>query len=80
MIKHSVAKAARRHGNVGDKRLLRWWLRQISAEIWRRAAKADFWSLIAFEAGLFTWMGLMFFVFFTDPHLEANSAVFWFLM
>ena len=46
----------------------------------RRAAKADFWSLIAFEAGLFTWMGLMFFVFFTDPHLEANSAVFWFLM
>ncbi|MEO1059320.1 MAG: DUF4396 domain-containing protein [Actinomycetota bacterium] len=46
----------------------------------RRAAKADFWSLTAFEVGLFTWMGLMFFVFFTDPHLEANSAVFWFLM
>ena len=39
MIKLSVAKAIRRRGNVGGERLLRWWLRQISAEIWRRAAK-----------------------------------------
>lgn len=45
-----------------------------------RAAKADVLSLTAFEIGLFTWMGLMFWVFFTDPHLMPNSAAFWFLM
>jgi len=45
-----------------------------------RAAKADVWSLTAFEVGLFSWMALMYFVFFTDPHLDASSATFWFLM
>ena len=54
--------------------------RQSTGVLLRRAAKADVWSLTAFEVGLFGWMALMFFVFFTDPHLEANSAVFWFLM
>lgn len=44
------------------------------------AAKADVWSLTAFEVGLFTWMALMFFVFFPDPHLEPNEASYWFLM
>lgn len=45
-----------------------------------RAAKADVWSLTAFEVGLFSWMALMFFVFFPDPHLEPNEASYWFLM
>lgn len=46
----------------------------------RRAAKADVWSLTAFEIGLFSWMAVMFFVLFPDPHLDAGSATFWFLM
>ena len=29
-----------------------------------RAAKADVWSLSAFEVGLFSWMAVMFFVLF----------------
>lgn len=49
-------------------------------ELIGRAAKADVWSLTAFEVGLFGWMALMFWVFFPDPHLEADSATFWFLM
>jgi hypothetical protein len=34
----------------------------------------------AFEVGLFTWMALMFWVFFPDPHLEPDTASSWFLM
>lgn len=45
-----------------------------------RAARADVLSLSAFEVGLFTWMGLMFWVFFPDPHLTPNEASYWFLM
>ncbi len=45
-----------------------------------RAAKADVLSLSAFEIGLFSWMALMFWVFFPDPHLEPNRASYWFLM
>lgn len=45
-----------------------------------RAAKADVWSLSAFEVGLFGWMALMFWVFFPDPHLEPDTASYWFLM
>lgn len=46
----------------------------------RRAAKADVWSLTAFEVGLFGWMALMWWVFFPDPHLTPASTTFWFLM
>jgi hypothetical protein len=49
-------------------------------ELARRTAKADAYSLTAFELGLFAWMGLTFFVFFTDPHLQPDSVVFWFMM
>ena len=45
-----------------------------------QAAKADVWSLTAFEVGLFGWMALMWWVLFPDPHLEPNTASFWFLM
>jgi hypothetical protein len=37
-------------------------------------------SLTAFEVGLFAWMALMFWVFFPNPHLEPNTATYWFLM
>ena len=44
------------------------------------AAKADILSLTAFEVGLFGWMALTSLVFFPDPHLHADSPVYWFLM
>ena len=45
------------------------------------AAKADFISLTAFEAGLFGWMAVMAFVLFPAPHqLMPNSVAFWLLM
>jgi hypothetical protein len=49
-------------------------------EIARRTVKADLFSLTAFEVGLFAWMGLVWFVFFTSPHLTPTSVVFWFMM
>jgi hypothetical protein len=49
-------------------------------EITRRTLKADLFSLTAFEIGLFAWMGLAYFVFFTDPHLAPDQIVFWFMM
>ncbi len=44
------------------------------------AAKADFLAITAFEIGLFGWMALMFFVFFTSPRLATNNPVFWFFI
>jgi hypothetical protein len=45
------------------------------------AAKADFISLTAFEAGLFGWMAIMAFVLFPAPHhLMPSSAPYWLLM
>ena len=44
------------------------------------ALKSDTLSVITFEIGLFGWMALMFFVFFTNPHLKPNHAAYWFLM
>jgi hypothetical protein len=45
------------------------------------AAKADFISLTAFEAGLFGWMAVMAFVLFPAPHhLMPSSAAYWLLM
>lgn len=49
-------------------------------ELVRRTAKADAYSLTAFEVGLFAWMALTFFVLFTSPHLTPTSPVFWFMM
>ncbi|MGH8128584.1 MAG: DUF4396 domain-containing protein [Gammaproteobacteria bacterium] len=42
------------------------------------AIKADTLSLVAFEIGLFGWMALVQLVWF--PGLEANTALFWFMM
>jgi hypothetical protein len=44
------------------------------------ALKSDTLSVITFELGLFGWMALMFFVFFSKPHLKPDHAAYWFLM
>jgi hypothetical protein len=46
--------------------------------IWA-AIKADTFSLIAFQVGMYAWMAIYQKVIF-HPHLEANSPVFWFMM
>lgn len=45
----------------------------------KNAIKADTWSLIAFEIGMFGWMALTHYVFFGGMP-EPNTAVFWFMM
>jgi hypothetical protein len=42
--------------------------------------KADTLSLTTFEIGMFGWMALVQLVFFTDPHLTADHASYWFMM
>jgi hypothetical protein len=49
-------------------------------ELARRTLQSDALSLTAFELGLFAWMGLTYFVFFTNPHIAADDPVFWFMM
>lgn len=44
------------------------------------AAKSDVIALSSFEIGLFGWMALMRFVFFSAPHLEPSSPVYWLFM
>src|SRR5699024_5644559 len=43
------------------------------------AIKADTLALISFEIGMFGWMALVHFVFFTQPP-EPTTAVYWFMM
>jgi hypothetical protein len=45
-----------------------------------RAIRADTLTVLAFEAGLFGWMALMFFVFFPNPHLKPDHAGYWLMM
>ncbi|WP_085523719.1 DUF4396 domain-containing protein [Tuberibacillus sp. Marseille-P3662] len=45
----------------------------------KNAIKADTWSLIAFEIGMFGWMALAHYVFFVQMP-ESTTAVFWFMM
>lgn len=44
------------------------------------ALKADTLSILAFEVGLFGWMALTYFVFFSSPHLMPTTATYWFMM
>jgi hypothetical protein len=44
------------------------------------AAKSDVVALSAFEIGLFGWMALMQYVFFTSPGLYPDSPVYWLFM
>ncbi|MGH8428260.1 MAG: DUF4396 domain-containing protein [Gammaproteobacteria bacterium] len=48
-----------------------------TAALWA-AIKVDTLSLVAFEIGLFGWMALVQLLWF--PGLEANTALFWFMM
>jgi hypothetical protein len=45
-----------------------------------QAIRADTFSIVSFQAGLFAWMALTYFVIFPGPHLHPNEAVFWFMM
>jgi len=45
----------------------------------REALKADTLSIIAFQAGMYAWMAVTFFVLFHPP-LVANNPIFWFMM
>lgn len=44
------------------------------------AIRADTFSIVAFEIGLFAWMALTHYVLFPAPHLLPNEALFWFMM
>lgn len=44
------------------------------------AIKADTLSILAFQVGMYAWMGLAYFKIFAAPHLEPNSPVFWLSM
>ncbi|KHL17801.1 uncharacterized protein DUF4396 [Mumia flava] len=46
----------------------------------RVAAKADFWSLTAWEVGMFGWMAVVVFVLFPDPHLAPDQVTYWLMM
>jgi hypothetical protein len=56
-------------------------MRNLSAiEGLKAALKSDTLAIITFEIGLFGWMGLMYFVFFPNPHLKPTEATYWFMM
>ena len=42
--------------------------------------RADTFSIVAFQIGLFAWMALTYFVLFPKPHLHPGDPVFWFMM
>ena len=44
------------------------------------AIRADTLSIIAFQIGMSIWAVLTYFVFFPNPHLRVDEAVFWFMM
>jgi hypothetical protein len=44
------------------------------------AIRADTFSIVAFQIGLFAWMALTYYVIFPAPHLRPDQALFWFMM
>jgi hypothetical protein len=44
------------------------------------AIKSDTLTVTSFEIGMFSWMALVFFVFFPHPHLKPTEASYWFMM
>ena len=44
------------------------------------AIRADTFSIVAFEIGLFAWMALTHYVIFPAPRLQPDQAPFWFMM
>lgn len=53
-------------------------LQRSGASVWWRALKVDFFSLTAWQVGMYGWMALVIFVWF--GHLRANRVEFWFMM
>jgi hypothetical protein len=47
--------------------------------IWA-AVKADMFSILFFQIGMYGWMALVFHKFFSRPHLHPNEAVYWLMM
>lgn len=47
---------------------------------WVRAVKADFFSLTAWQVGMYGWMALVMFVIFKDTTFTRTSWIFWFMM
>ena len=45
-----------------------------------RAFKADFFSLLAWQVGMYSWMAVATFILFKDESLEKTSWTFWFMM
>ena len=45
-----------------------------------RAFKADFFSLLAWQVGMYSWMAVAIFILFKDESLEKTSWTFWFMM
>lgn len=45
-----------------------------------RAFKADFFSLLSWQVGMYGWMAIVYFVIFRDIPLEKDTWAFWFMM
>ena len=46
----------------------------------REAIRADTLSIVAFEAGMFGWMAVVYFLLFPQPHLGPDHAAYWLMM
>lgn len=46
----------------------------------KRAFKADFFSLLSWQVGMYGWMAIVHFVFFKDSSLGKDTWTFWFMM
>ena len=45
-----------------------------------RAFKADFFSLLSWQIGMYGWMAIVYFVLFVDEPLPKDTWLFWFMM
>ena len=46
----------------------------------KAAIKADTLSIVAFQAGMYAWMAVVYFVLWPQPHLAPNQPGFWLMM
>ena len=44
------------------------------------AIRADTFSILAFQVGMYGWMALVYFLIYPQPHLHPNSPVYWLMM
>jgi hypothetical protein len=44
------------------------------------AVEADTLSIIAFQIGMYAWMALVYYKFFSQRHLEPNQPQYWLMM